>query len=48
MLAGRFGRTEDLRRQLTRIQLSGRLANLIYSLDTTATDFYAHQFKPGL
>ncbi|HMV38173.1 MAG TPA: SNF2-related protein [Plasticicumulans sp.] len=48
VLAGRFGRTEDLRRQLTRIQLSGRLANLIYSLDTTATDFYAHQFKPVL
>lgn len=46
--SGRFGRGEDLRRELTRIQLSGRLANLIYSLDTTDTDFYAHQFKPVL
>jgi SNF2 family DNA or RNA helicase len=45
---GRFGRAADLRRQLTHIQLSGRLANLVYSMDTTNTDFYAHQYKPVL
>ena len=45
---GRFGRVPDLRRHLTHIQLSGRLANLIYSLETTHTDFYAYQYKPVL
>jgi hypothetical protein len=45
---GRFGRVLDLRRNLTHIQLSGRLANLVYSMDTTNTDFYAYQFKPVL
>lgn len=43
---GRFGRVPDLRRHLTHIQLSGRLANLIYSMETTHTDFYAYQYKP--
>lgn len=43
---GRFGRASDLRQNLTYIRLSGRLANLIYSMDTTNTDFYPYQFKP--
>ena len=43
---GRFGRVSDLRRNLSHIQLSGRLANLVYSMDTTNTQFFAHQFKP--
>lgn len=43
---GKLGRTSDLRRNLTHIRLSGRLANLIYSMDTTNTDFYPYQFKP--
>lgn len=45
---GKFGRASDLRRNLTHIRLSGRLANLIYSMDTTNTDFYPYQFKPVL
>jgi SNF2 family DNA or RNA helicase len=45
---GTFGRGVDLRRQLTHIQLSGRLANLVYSMDTTNVDFYAYQYKPVL
>jgi SNF2 family DNA or RNA helicase len=45
---GRFGRAVDLRRRLTHIQLSGRLADLVYSMGTTNTDFYAHQYKPVL
>ncbi len=45
---GVFGRGMDLRRQLTHIQLSGRLANLVYSMDTTNIDFYAYQYKPVL
>lgn len=43
---GKLGRSADLRRNLTHVRLSGRLANLIYSMDTTNTDFYAYQFKP--
>lgn len=45
---GQFGRLSDLRRNLTHIQLTGKLANLVYSMDTTNTDFYAYQFKPVL
>jgi len=45
---GRFGRITDLRRNLTHIHLSGRLANLVYSMDATNTDFYAYQYKPVL
>ena len=35
----RFGRLNDLRRNLIFIQLSGRLANVVYSMGTTNTDF---------
>ena len=45
---GRFAQAADLRRRLTHIQLSGRLADLVYSMNTTNTDFYAHQYKPVL
>lgn len=45
---GKLGRAKDLRGALTYIRLNGRLANLIYSMDTTNTDFYAYQFKPVL
>lgn len=46
--SGRFGRAEDLRRSLTHVHLSGRLANLVYSMGVTNTEFYAHQYKPLL
>ena len=45
---GKLGRAKDLRGNLTHIRLSGRLANLIYSMGTTHTDFYPYQFKPVL
>ncbi len=45
---GSFGRADDLRGLITNSRLSGKLANLIYSLNTTNTDFYAYQFKPVL
>ena len=45
---GRLARPTDLYRTLTHIRLAGRLANFIYSLETTDTDFYAYQFKPVL
>jgi len=46
--AGRYGRSEDLRRSLTHVHLSGKLANLVYSMGVTNTDFYPHQYKPLL
>ncbi len=48
LLDGTMARASDLRRLLTHVRLSGRLANLIYSMETTNTDFYAYQFKPVL
>lgn len=44
----KFGRARDLRGAITHIRLSGRLADLIYSMETTNTDFYPYQFKPVL
>ncbi|WP_064028689.1 helicase-related protein [Methylomonas koyamae] len=45
---GMYGRASDLRRNLTYAHLSGRLANLLYSMGITDTDFYPHQYKPLL
>jgi len=44
----RFGRADDLRRSLTFVHLSGRVANLVYSMGVTNSDFYAFQYKPVL
>lgn len=46
MSEGRFARAASLRKRLTAVQLKGRLSELIYSLDTTNTQFMPHQFKP--
>lgn len=46
--SNRYALASNLRSTITYHRLSGRLANLIYSLNTTNTDFYAHQFKPVL
>lgn len=46
--AGRYGRVADLRGAITYYRLSGKLANLIYSLNTTNTQFLPYQFKPVL
>ncbi|NUM68600.1 hypothetical protein HUU39_25570, partial [candidate division KSB1 bacterium] len=45
---GKLSLAKDLRRIITHVRLSGRLANLIYSMEITNTDFYAYQFKPIL
>lgn len=45
---GRFGRVDDLRGAVTYCRLNGKLANLIYSLNSTNTEFLAYQFKPVL
>ena len=48
MCRGDYGRTFDLRGAITYYRLSGKLANLIYSLNTTNTQFLPYQFKPVL
>jgi hypothetical protein len=45
---GKFGRVRDLRGTLTHVRLSGRLADVIYSMNTTNTEFLPYQFKPVL
>ena len=45
---GKYGRINDLRRNLTFFQLSGQLANIVYSMNATNTDFYPYQYKPLL
>lgn len=42
----RFSTVEDLRQALVRVRLTGQLASMLYSLESTNTDFYAHQFRP--
>jgi SNF2 family DNA or RNA helicase len=44
----RFANPRELRSAITHARLGGKLADLIYSLYTTNTDFYAYQFKPLL
>ena len=44
----RFARADDFRRNLTYVYLSGKLANLVYSMGITNTDFYPHQYRPLL
>src|SRR5688572_10827364 len=46
LAAGRFGQPEALRRLLLHHRLTGRLRDVIYSMDVTDTDFHAYQFKP--
>jgi SNF2 family DNA or RNA helicase len=43
---GKFSPPEALRRLLLHHRLTGRLRDIIYSMDVTDTDFHAYQFKP--
>lgn len=43
-----YGSSGDLRRTITHVRLTGKLADVIYSMEATNTDFYAYQFKPVL
>ncbi len=45
---GRFVGPDWLRRALTRIRVTARLADVVYSMEATETDFHAFQFKPVL
>lgn len=44
--AGQFVEPDWLRRTLTRLRVTGRLSEIVYSMEATKTDFYAYQFKP--
>ena len=46
--SGSFGEVKHLRGAITHARLTGRLADVIYSMESTNTDFYAFQFKPVL
>lgn len=46
--SGSLSNVRDLRRHLAHVRLSGRMTDMLYSLEATDTDFYAHQFKPVL
>ena len=48
MQQGKYGGASHLRGAITLARLSGKLANLIYSLNTTNTNFLPYQFKPVL
>ena len=43
-----YGRAGNLRKALTHARLTGRLADVIYSMEATNTEFLAYQFKPVL
>jgi len=43
---GKYGSFKHLRMTMTHIRLSGRLADVIYSMEASNTEFYAYQFKP--
>lgn len=44
----KFAGRKALRNNITRRRLGGHLANVIYSMESTDTDFYPYQFKPVL
>ena len=46
--SGKFSEAARLRQVLAHIRLTGRLADVIYSMEATNTEFHAHQFKPVL
>lgn len=43
---GRFQGISDYRRSLYRYRMSGRLTNIMYSMDNAVASFHAHQFIP--
>lgn len=45
---GKLGRATDMRRTITHVRVTGRLVDVIYSMETTNTEFYSYQFKPVL
>ena len=46
--AGNYGGVVNLRTVITHRRLTGRLADVVYSMEATNTEFYPYQFKPVL
>jgi hypothetical protein len=46
--AGRFGGARDMSRAIAYHKIRGNLTDVLYSMEASLTDFYAHQFKPVL
>lgn len=46
--ASKLSSPEDFRRTITHLRMTGDLADMIYSLGATNTEFHAYQFKPVL
>ena len=46
--SARLSEPRRLRQVLAHVRLTGRLADMIYSMEATNTEFHAHQFKPVL
>lgn len=44
--AGRLGKPQDLRRLLSFSRMSENLTNVLYSMESSNTEFMPHQFKP--
>ncbi|MER3478747.1 MAG: DNA/RNA helicase, superfamily II, SNF2 family protein, partial [Leptolyngbya sp. ERB_1_2] len=44
----KFSGADDLRKILTFEKVKGQLTNIFYSMESSNTDFYPHQFKPVL
>lgn len=44
--SGTVSSIDELGRVLTHARLSGRMTDMIYSLETTQTEYYPYQFKP--
>ena len=45
---GSYGGVRNLRALITHARLTGRLADVIYSMEATNTEFFPYQFKPVL
>jgi hypothetical protein len=45
---GRYASVATLRSTITHTRLTGKLADVIYSMETSNTEFFAYQFKPVL
>ena len=45
---GRFGGDRDLSRAIAYHKIRGDLTDVLYSMESSLTDFFAHQFKPVL
>ena len=48
LTSGKFGDSSDLRRVLSFEKIKGGLTNIFYSMETSNTEFYPHQFKAVL